>query len=67
MKAPQKERLINEGIEDFEKWAAHNIGQFSAAGFHGTNGIWVYHLPFADLTWKCWRAATQTARKQNHV
>ena len=43
----------------FEKWAEWNVGQFSPAGFHGTNGVWQYRHNIQQFYWECWQAAVK--------
>jgi len=50
-----------EPRDAFEAWAQDNIGQFSSAGYYGTNGAWVYRHHFQNLVWLAWCAATEAA------
>lgn len=43
--------------ELFEEWAFQHVGQFTRAGFHGTNGKWIYsNHNIQNLLWECWQA-----------
>jgi hypothetical protein len=42
---------------EFEAWARNAVPQFTAAGFHGYGGAWVYRHNIVNLMWQCWLAA----------
>lgn len=42
--------------EEFEKWAADNVGQPSFAGKYVRDGRWSYNHNFIEMCWRCWLA-----------
>lgn len=51
--------------DDFERWAAHSVGQPSFAGYHSEGGVWVYRHNIMQLMWQCWQAASREKENSN--